>query len=123
LSVATATSAKDLGCRGALLMKQDRNSEALRDFDHSITIEDTPFARGRRGRLYLMLGHPKQAVDDLSRAIALNPVPASYYRHRAEAYRQLGKFRESKADIQFLLTRTPFDKELSRLNKELEKAR
>ncbi|MBX9671084.1 MAG: tetratricopeptide repeat protein, partial [Candidatus Obscuribacterales bacterium] len=26
LSVATATSAKDLGCRGALLMKQDRNS-------------------------------------------------------------------------------------------------
>lgn len=123
LSVETANSAKDLGCRGALFMSQDRNSEALRDFDHSIVIEDTPFARGRRGWLYLILGNPKKAVEDLTRAIALNPVPSSYYRHRADAYKQLGKFRESKADIQVLLTRTPDDRELNKLNKELDQAR
>ncbi|MBX9690939.1 MAG: tetratricopeptide repeat protein [Cyanobacteria bacterium] len=115
----TGAPAKELACRGALLMEENRINDALKDFDRSLTIEETAFSRGRRGQLHYRLGHLEQAVVDISAALQKNPKPSLYYWLRAQANRRLGKLEDSLCDVRVLLDRTPTEKSLQEMQDSL----
>ncbi|MBX9693980.1 MAG: tetratricopeptide repeat protein, partial [Cyanobacteria bacterium] len=100
---------KELSLRGYLYMTEGKIAEALADFDRSLSLRDTSFARGRRGELHLRLGNIDKSIIDLSRAIAINNRPANYYRLRAAANNRRGRYRESLDDLRVVLERSPRD--------------
>jgi tetratricopeptide (TPR) repeat protein len=60
---------------------------------------DIPGAYSIRGRALLALKRPQEAVEDLKKAISLDPEDAALHYQLAMAYRQLGMSREANSEI------------------------
>ncbi|MBX9692387.1 MAG: tetratricopeptide repeat protein, partial [Cyanobacteria bacterium] len=117
LSPGSSSLWKELSLRGSLLVQRGKPIEGLADFDRSIAVKDSSYARGARGLLHLKEKRWQAALEDLSLAIAENPIPSSYFRARAIAYNRLGRFEESSADAKIFLSREPLDQELLKLQR------
>ena len=60
---------------------------------------DSADAYGWRGLAYLRADRPQSAVDDLSRAIELEPTVGEYYAHRARALTKIGLAEQAQRDM------------------------
>ncbi len=93
--------------------------EGLRQFQKAIA-EDTvalqmvsqsseflPLLYGNRGFHYLLAGKYKQALEDINRALALNPHDDYAYINRALTHCLTGEKKKADADIQKVLLLTP----------------
>ena len=60
-----------------------------------------------RGCAQAQLGQPRRAVEDLGRAIALEPANVEARRHRALVYRRLGEPDQAVRDYDEILRRFP----------------
>ncbi len=73
--------------------------QALADYNKSIELKKDNFqAYYYRARLYLYQDKHKSAIDDLTKAIALNPQFAESYKNRAVAYDKIGEAEKAEAD-------------------------
>jgi tetratricopeptide (TPR) repeat protein len=74
--------------------------EAFRLSTRAIELKsDLPDAYSIRGRALLALKRPREAVEDLKKAIGLDPGDAALHYQLATAYRQLGLSREADMEI------------------------
>lgn len=93
--------------------------EGLRQFEKAIE-EDTvaiqmvsqsseylPLLLGNRGFHYLLAGRYRQALEDINRALALNPHDDYAYINRALTHYLMGEKKKAEADIQKILVLTP----------------
>jgi protein O-mannosyl-transferase len=68
-------------------------------YDHTLKITDyNELIYNNRGIAYSSLGNYRQAIDDCSRAIEINPVFAEAYYNRGNAYVNLGNNRQAIED-------------------------
>jgi tetratricopeptide (TPR) repeat protein len=68
-------------------------------FDHTLKVTDYNwFAYNLRGYAYNDLGNYNQAIEDLNRAIEINPGYADPYLTRGNAYNSLGNYRQAIED-------------------------
>jgi len=68
-------------------------------YDHTLKITDyNELIYNNRGIAYSDLGNYRQAIDDCSRAIEINPVFAEAYYNRGNAYINLGNHRQAIED-------------------------
>ncbi|MCD4701217.1 MAG: hypothetical protein K8S24_05095, partial [Candidatus Aegiribacteria sp.] len=99
--------------RGLFLLNAGQPDEALEDLNMAISVDSTnAHAHAIRARFYLE--SPYRAVDlaleDLSRAIELEPDNSLRYRQRAAAfYYQLGDFEATIEDMNQAVIVAPFD--------------
>ena len=85
--------------RGAIYYYLNLFDEALSDFNHAINIDesyaDAYYWRG----LTNLESSPQQSIDDLSKAIELDPDNDQYYLDRASAYSMLENYTAAKIDL------------------------
>ncbi|GFR50134.1 hypothetical protein Agub_g12286 [Astrephomene gubernaculifera] len=107
--------AADPGCaqsynaRGVLLQSCGRLEEALQDLDAAIALMQPPSATVFRNRAQARreLGDHEGAVQDLTRAITLDPSDLLSYSRRAHCYRRMGQFESAIRDYTRAITLSP----------------
>ncbi len=89
---------------------------ALSDFNRSIDLDATfPDAYYQRGMVHLNMFNNSKGLEDVAKAISLDPLNAYYYTGRAEYYIRECKFRNALNDLDSAIRLNPNDS----LNREL----
>ena len=88
--------------RGVLLMRRGLDERALSDFDDAAALSpDFSEAHVMRGIALVQLGRYPEAIDTLTRAIAMHPDrPERAYFYRGAAYEEVGNAHSAYADYQ-----------------------
>ncbi|MGA2782943.1 MAG: tetratricopeptide repeat protein, partial [Smithella sp.] len=77
-------------------------------FDHTLKITDNNWLLYYdRGATYSRLGNYKQAIEDYSRAIEINPGFAAAYNNRSDVYAGLGNYRQAIEDLNRVIEFNP----------------
>lgn len=85
--------------RGLLLSGLDMNEEAIKDYDQAIALLPSSSAYRSRAHCRKALGlDPSTIVDDLTRAIQLDPSDASLLVSRGHAFRRMGEHEAALID-------------------------
>jgi tetratricopeptide (TPR) repeat protein len=86
--------------RAIIRMRRNDNRRALNDLDAAIALdEQLAEAHVMRGAVLIDLDRPHEAVEGLTRALALNPAnPERIYYYRAAAYEDQGNARAAYDD-------------------------
>jgi tetratricopeptide (TPR) repeat protein len=101
--------------RGELLVKSNRQREAVEEFATAISLDSKCAAAiHNRGVTLAQQLDFDAALADFNRVIELNPDVAIAYRNRAELLAAYGKFSEAVADYTRAVSATPDDPELYR---------
>ena len=87
----------------AVYMANDDKIAARQAISDSIAINETAAAYYMRAELDLGEGYPESAVDNLSRAIQLDPAQPTYYWERGFTSLGLGRVEDSIADMKKIL--------------------
>jgi tetratricopeptide (TPR) repeat protein len=84
--------------RGDFLMEEGQIENALANFDHALELDSKQW-RGLigRARAWIRRGEFQKAVDDSSKALAIDPRQEAYA-VRGDAYRKLGQYAKAVAD-------------------------
>jgi tetratricopeptide (TPR) repeat protein len=101
--------------RGELLVEQDDQSAATRDFQIAISLDpQCSLAIHNRAVTLAQQNEPAAALRDFNRVIELNPGLALAYRNRAELLSSLGRIDEAVRDYDQAIEGIPDDAELYR---------
>jgi len=92
---------------GTTLLDRGDPKGALDAAEHAIEIEPTAKALALRGRLRLVLGAPAPALEDLLRAVELEPMASNARSDLASAYVTLGRVAEGMKELDAVLEREP----------------
>jgi len=88
---------------------------AIEAYSHAIDIyPNDAIAYNCRARAYFEEEQHQSAIDDLTKAIALDSKSIGLYRFRALEFGKLGKYEEALADYETIITLTPNDKQAIR---------
>jgi len=86
----------------ARILVSDKPDEAYQLVSKALTespdMPDLSEVLAIRGRALVSLNRPKEAVEDLKKACAMDPSDASYHVPLAKAYRQMGQMEEAKRE-------------------------
>lgn len=87
--------------RGWVFANYDEPEKALAEFDHALRLEPSGcyIVFQTRYRVYLDLGQPQKAIDDLTKAIAISPGAWHLYKERGQIYSILKKNDLAIADL------------------------
>ena len=72
---------------------------ALADYTEALKLGPTAQGYFNRSIIYDVLGDPASGVDDLKKAIRLEPLNKMFYQNRAVLNRKIGKYNEAANDI------------------------
>jgi tetratricopeptide (TPR) repeat protein len=88
--------------RGVLWMRRGEDARALSDFDAAVALTpDSGEAHLMRGIALVQVGRHQEAIDTLTRALAMNPDrPERGYFYRAAAYEEMGDAHAAYRDYQ-----------------------
>jgi len=93
---------------GAVLGREGRSEEALREYETAVTLEPRyPDGLTNLGRTYLRLGDPDKAIDPLKRAVELVPGSAPTHLLLANAYAMKGRHADALASADRALAIDP----------------
>lgn len=84
--------------RGRILLDLGRQAAALRDFTRAIQLEEDGVAKHYRGLTYLRMNRPKEAIQDLTEYIVVNPSHASSFQFRGLASAVLRDWEQAVKD-------------------------
>jgi len=90
---------------------ENQPKEAIEDFTEAIILRPNDFkeAYNNRGTAYIDLNDYSNALQDLDRAISIDPNYSSAYNNRGNVYRELGKFDEALKDYDTAVNLNPED--------------
>jgi tetratricopeptide (TPR) repeat protein len=113
-----------LALRSAAYISLSDLDHALLDLNAIIDVHKVPDSTlyttyANRGHIYLQRGSADKAIEDLDKAIAMNPENPIAIRLRARAYLGKGEFPAAGKDIEALAKIDPKDKEVFRLRAAL----
>jgi tetratricopeptide (TPR) repeat protein len=96
----TSDRAATLVNRAIIRMRRGDNNRALHDLDAAIGLDaQLSEAHVMRGAVLIELDRPQEAVEGLTRALAMNPAnPERVYYYRAAAYEDQGNVRAAYED-------------------------
>ena len=97
-----------------LNIRRDRPDEALRICDEMVSNLESAPAYILRARTYATLNQFDKAIEDLGRAIALEPDNVEVWVARSDFYRSTGRLEEAAADIRKALSLDSSDIELQK---------
>jgi len=81
-------------------VRRKQNKLAIELLEQAIQdLPDEPIAYWLRGRAWSEKGDLKQAMNDYTQALSLDPNRASGYRRRADIFRRLGRVQEAISDL------------------------
>ncbi len=83
---------------GRALCEAGQFEEAIRVLDQAEGLSERPEAYGIRGLAYGVMGEQEEALENLTRAIAIAPYEADYYTWRGHLHADLGRYQEAVAD-------------------------
>jgi tetratricopeptide (TPR) repeat protein len=89
---------KYLHSLGAQLMFDGRFEEAIERLYEAISIDETPHVRYALSQAFLGKGDIERALEEINRAITLNPRIPEYYLERSAMYRLFGDARNGEND-------------------------
>ena len=98
--------------RGRRHRQAKRYGQALADFDKAISVSRTGLidsALAGRGETYREMGLDEKALQDLNKAIQLNPKNQNALACRGEIYRFKGRFDEALADLNLAIAIHEYD--------------
>ena len=94
---------KYLHSQGAALCGEGRFDEAIGMLRDAISIEDQPYTRYQLSQAYLSKGDLEKAIEEVSRAIALNNCIPEYYYERKETWLLKGDVKKARIDNEKML--------------------
>jgi len=103
---------KYLHSQGAALCGEGRFDEAIGMLRDAISIEDQPYTRYQLSQAYLWKGDLEKAIEEISRAIAMNNCIPDYYYERKEMWLLKGDVKKARIDNEKMLR---LDKHYSRI--------
>jgi len=84
--------------RAALREEQDRVDDALHDLKHAIVLNpNDSWAFAELARLYLLLGQPRDALQNEMQALALDPLDFALHARQCLALQDLARFEQASA--------------------------
>ena len=96
--------------RGKSLAEQKDFQPAIRDFDEALKAgENTIALFQERARAYLALGNRKSALDNIAKAIALEPNNSDLYYNSGLIKEENGEFESAKSDYDKAININPKD--------------
>ncbi len=96
-----------LNLRGRAYLAKGQLEAAMDDLDESIRLVDTADARFNRGTLYLDQYRFDDAIDDLTKSLALGAQGADVYAERGHAYVYTGQINLALKDLDESIRRQP----------------
>ena len=85
--------------RGAVYVGCGQYESALEDLDWVLADDDDDVAYYYRGRAWMGLGQPRQALADFTKSLTIHPLVAEVYYHSGLANQALGDSDEAAADL------------------------
>lgn len=99
-AVAVDDTAVECYRRGKALIKTQKYSDAIHQFDQAIKIDpEEPAFWINRGICHSQLKQYQSSIDDYGRALAIKPSIATAYNNRGAVYLYLGKYLEAQSDF------------------------
>ena len=74
-------------------------AKAVEELTQALLLAPSPMTYGQRAQLQLKMKRPLAAINDCTVALNINPDSAKALKVRGKAYRFVGKWKESMADL------------------------
>ncbi|NXF28662.1 TOM34 protein, partial [Nyctibius bracteatus] len=114
--------ARTLKEEGNELVKKGNHKKAIEKYSESLKLNQECATYTNRALCYLTLKQYKEAVQDCTEALRLDPKNVKAFYRRAQALKELKDYRSSIADIKSLLKIEPKNTAALRLLQELNRA-
>ncbi|XP_062445149.1 mitochondrial import receptor subunit TOM34 [Rhea pennata] len=114
--------AQTLREEGNVLVKKGNHKKAIEKYSESLKLKQECATYTNRALCYLTLKQYKEAVQDCTEALRLEPNNVKAFYRRAQALKELKDYKSSIADINSLLKTEPKNTAALRLLQELSRA-
>ncbi|NXX18034.1 TOM34 protein, partial [Podargus strigoides] len=114
--------ARTLKEEGNELVKKGNHKKAVEKYSESLKLNQECATYTNRALCYLTLKQYKEAVQDCTEALRLDPKNVKALYRRAQAFKELKDYKSSIADIKSLLKMEPKNTAAQRLLQELNRA-
>ncbi|XP_062498224.1 mitochondrial import receptor subunit TOM34 [Pezoporus occidentalis] len=121
-AAANSERARTLKEEGNELVKKGNHKKAVEKYSESLKLNQECATYTNRALCYLTLKQYKEAVEDCTEALRLDPKNVKALYRRAQALKELKDFKSSIADIKSLLKTEPKNTAALRLLQELNRA-
>ena len=95
--------------RGIIYYMKADYDRAIADYTRALSLDPGSYdTYTNRGLAYMLKNDPDRALADFTKALPMKPYfDYQIYYYRADIYRKKGMYREARADLEKIITRTP----------------